>query len=164
MARTGRPPKPLALKILNGSAAHDPQRVNKNPAQPVDRLPIMPPDLSPAAQAVWQRVLADQAPGIIRAAHADLLEVYVEAVVRHKQAVVVLSGSGLLIRGSRGQALIRNPLLAIIHAEADLVRAAGSELGLSPSSVSRFANVRPPIAPDDPILALLTPCRPRRPA
>lgn len=31
MATIGRAPKPRALKILNGSAAHDPQRMHKDP-------------------------------------------------------------------------------------------------------------------------------------
>jgi len=164
MGARGPAPKPLALKILNGSAAHDPQRVNKNPAQPAPHPPVMPADLAPAVQAVWERVLAEQAPGIIRAAHTDVLRVYVEAVVRHEQAVALLAGSGLLIRGSRGQELARNPLLAIVRAEADTIRLYARELGLTPSSVSAFPDLRPPTAEDELMLKLLTPIRSRRKA
>ncbi|MBF6604225.1 MAG: P27 family phage terminase small subunit [Chloroflexi bacterium] len=162
MGARGPAPKPLALKMLNGSAAHHPERTNPNPAQPAPHPPELPADLSPAARAVWERTLREQAPGIILAAHTDILEVYVEAVVRHKAAVTLLSGSGLLIRGSRGQELVRNPLLAIVHAEADTIRLYARELGLTPSSVSAFSNVRPAVPEDDPMLRLLTPIRSRR--
>jgi len=39
---TGRPPKPTALKILNGSAAHHPER--RNPDEPqAEVLTVLPP-------------------------------------------------------------------------------------------------------------------------
>jgi len=157
MGSRGPAPKPLALKMLNGSAAHHPERTNRNPAQPGPHPPETPADLSAAAQAVWERTLREQAPGIILAAHTDSLRVYCEAVVRHEQAVALLSGSGLLIRGSRGQELVRNPLLAIVHAEADTIRLYARELGLTPSSVSAFPDLRPPTPEDELMLKLLTP-------
>jgi len=155
MTRTGRPPKPLALKLLNGSAAHHPERTNRNPAQPADRPPTMPPGMSPRAQAVWAAVLRHQAPGVILAAHAPLLRVYVEAVARYEEASALLASSGPLVRRQSGE-LGRNPLAMIVRSDADLIRATAGELGLSPSSVSRFASVRPAVE-DDPLLRLLTP-------
>ena len=165
MARTGRPPKPLALKILNGSAAHDPQRVNKNPAQPAPIAPALPPGLSPRARDLWHETLAQQAPGIILAAHGPSLRAYVEATARYEAAAELLAKSGPLVRaegrGARRGELVKNPLVSIVRGEADLVRVFARELGLTPSSVSAYTN-RAPVVADDPILALLTPFRPRR--
>ena len=165
MATIGRPPKPIALKVLNGSAAHDPQRVNKNPAQPAQVAPVLPPGMSPRARDLWHATLAQQAPGVILAAHRPSLRAYVEATARYEEAAVLLAGSGPLVRadgrGARRGELVKNPLVSIVRGEADLIRVFARELGLTPSSVSAFGN-RPPVVADDPILALLTPCRPRR--
>ena len=155
MGSRGPAPLPTRLKLLHGETKKS--RLNPHPAQPGPHPPETPADLSAAAQAVWERTLREQAPGIILAAHTDSLRVYVEAVVRHTQAVALLSGSGLLIRGSRGQELVRNPLLAIVHAEADTIRLYARELGLTPSSVSAFPDLRPPTPEDELMLKLLTP-------
>ncbi|MBF6605923.1 MAG: P27 family phage terminase small subunit [Chloroflexi bacterium] len=166
MGARGPAPKPLALKILNGSAAHDPQRMPRNPAQPAQVAPELPPDLSPRARDLWHETLAQQAPGVILAAHGPSLRAYVEAVARYEEAAVLLAGSGPLVRadgrGARRGELVKNPLVSIVRGEADLIRVFARELGLTPSSVSAFSNVRPAVPEDDPMLRLLTPIRSKR--
>ena len=157
MGRRGPAPLPTKLKLLHGETR--PSRLNAYPAQPAPHAPVKPADLGEAATVVWDRVMAEQAPSIICAAHTDILHAYCEAVVRHDEAVRLLARSGLLIRGARGQELVRNPLLAIVHSEADLMRLYARELGLTPSSVSAFPDRRP--AEDDGMAALLTPRRSR---
>jgi phage terminase small subunit len=52
----GRPPKPTALKILSGSARHDPQRVNRDEPKPA--VGAEPPPFLPRrgpAWAAWER-------------------------------------------------------------------------------------------------------------
>ena len=52
----GRPPTPTALKLLNGSAKHDPQRINK--AEPKPAVGAEPPPFLPRrgpAWTAWQR-------------------------------------------------------------------------------------------------------------
>jgi P27 family predicted phage terminase small subunit len=96
----------------------------------------MPADLAPGAKDVWERVLRDQAPGVILAAHADVLRLYCEAVVRYLEASALLAKSGLLLRGARGSELVRNPLVGMVRDASDQVRVLGRELGLTPSSLS----------------------------
>ena len=156
MGARGPAPKPLALKILNGSAAHDPQRVNKNPAQPAQIGPVMPAGLSPRAQVLWHETLAFQAPGIILAAHGPTLRAYCEAVARYEEAAVLLAKSGPVVRAEGRREFVKNPLGTVVRGEADLVRVYARELGLTPSSVSAFSN-RAAVPADDPMLALLTP-------
>jgi P27 family predicted phage terminase small subunit len=104
----------------------------------------MPPDLDPAAQAVWERVLRDQAPGVILAAHADVLRLYCEAVVRYGEASALLGKSGLLLRGARGAEVVRNPLVAMVRDSGEQVRVLARELGLTPSSLSGVTAFRSP--------------------
>lgn len=53
----GRPPKPTALKILTGSARHDPQRINHDEPKPAlgARPPAFLPRTGPA-RAAWRRL------------------------------------------------------------------------------------------------------------
>jgi phage terminase small subunit len=56
-ARVGRPPSPTALKVLNGSAAHDPQRLSRS--EPKPKLGAVPPPWLPAtgpARKAWKRL------------------------------------------------------------------------------------------------------------
>ena len=113
----------------------------------------MPADLAPAARVVWRRVLREQAPGVILAAHTDVLRVYCDAVARYEAWSTLLAGSGPVIRGARGVELVRNPLVQMVRDQADLVRSFARELGLTPSSLSGVSAA--PAADDDPLDALL---------
>ena len=53
MARTGRPPKPTGLKLLEGTAR--PDRMRHEP-KPSIRAPRCPAWLSPAAKSEWRRL------------------------------------------------------------------------------------------------------------
>ena len=53
----GRPPTPTALKVLTGTAAHNPQRVNRDEPKPA--LGAVPPPWLPKrghARAAWERL------------------------------------------------------------------------------------------------------------
>ena len=134
MGRRGPAPLPTAVKLLHGETR--PSRLNLEEPRPAANTPVMPANLSPAAAAVWERVLRDQAPGVILAAHADVLRLYCDAVVRYEDYSARLEKSGPILRGARGVELVRNPLVAMVRAAADQVRVTGRELGLSPSSLS----------------------------
>jgi P27 family predicted phage terminase small subunit len=113
----------------------------------------MPDDLSEAAKAVWKRTLASQAEGVILAAHADILRLYAEAVVRYQDLQARLAKSGPLLRGARGTEVVKNPLVAMVRDEANLVRNLARELGLTPSSLSGVRALG--VAGDDPFEAFL---------
>jgi phage terminase small subunit len=55
-AMAGRPPTPTAIRVLNGSAAHDPQRTNHE--EPKPRIGASPPPFLPRsgpARSAWKR-------------------------------------------------------------------------------------------------------------
>ena len=69
---------------------------------------------------------------MIRAADADVLRCYCEAVSRHAQAARLYAQSGPITR--RDGNLVKNPLHQVARDNADEVRQFARELGLSPSA------------------------------
>ncbi len=93
----------------------------------------MPRDMDDGAKAVWRHVVAEmRSTEVIRAADADVLRCYCEAVSQYQTAMRMLVSSSLLIQ-SRGE-LVKNPLHQIVRDNRDAVRLFARELGLSPSA------------------------------
>lgn len=142
---TGRPPKPSALKILNGSAAHHPERVNAAEPKgiPLTAVPEPPYDLSALALGAWRRnASAAVTLGVLTAADLDTLAVACETFADYKAA------------------LADDDWHRADAARKFYVTTLG-KFGLNASDRTRI-HVTPPVAVVDPILALLTPIRPRR--
>jgi P27 family predicted phage terminase small subunit len=154
VGRRGPAPLPSRVKLLHGETR--PSRLNLDEPRPIANAPLMPADLDPAAAAVWERVLRDQAPGVILAAHADVLRLYAEAVVRYGEASALLAKSGLLLRGARGAEVVRNPLVAMVRDAGDQVRVLARELGLTPSSLSAVHAFRAPDQASEQMASLMT--------
>jgi P27 family predicted phage terminase small subunit len=159
MARLGRPPKPTALKVLNGSAAHDPGRLNRDEPHP-EGQPVMPADLSAAEQEVWRHVLAEMPSGVITGVDRDVFRIYCEEVALERAIRDLVGRSGLLVRSSshanRGE-LTENPLLAVLRDHATLVRSFAADLGLTPTARSGIHAA--PKRNDDRMASLLIPRR-----
>jgi P27 family predicted phage terminase small subunit len=133
VGRRGPAPLPTKLRVLRGETR--PSQVNRAEPEPRSGEPRMPDDLEPDAQAVWRRVLRDQAPGVIRAVDGDTLRLYCEALVRYRQSEALLRQSGpLLVDRHHGGAPVKNPLHQIVRDNALLVRQLAGELGLTPAS------------------------------
>lgn len=154
MGRRGPAPMPTPLKILRGETR--PSRLNHNEPRPAANLPLVPSDLPDVVQAVWRRVLKEFGHTlVIRAADADVLRLYCDAVVRYDESSRLLSQSGPLIRGARAGELIKNPLHQIVRDNATLVRALAGDLGLSPASRVGLTNGSGKSAEGTPLEALL---------
>jgi P27 family predicted phage terminase small subunit len=151
VGRRGPAPLPTRIKALHGETR--PSRLNPDEPEPPAWAPVMPDDLSAAAAAVWKRTLAAQAQGVILAAHADILRMYAEAVVRYQDLQARLARSSPLLKGARGTEVVKNPLVAMVRDEANLVRNLARELGLTPSSLSGVRALG--VAGDDPFEAFL---------
>jgi P27 family predicted phage terminase small subunit len=150
--------KPTRLKILNGSAAHDPGRINRREPQPSAGFPRIPSDLGPVAREVWRHVARTMGPtGVITGADGYVLRVYCEAVARYRQAAVLLDQSGPLIvaggTGARRGELVKNPLAQIVRDNALVVRMFARELGLTPAARPSLSAHLPPER--DPFAAFL---------
>ena len=138
MGKRGPAPLPTSLKLLHGERR--PQRLNAAEPTPRAGRPVRPQDLSPAATAVWRRVLRDQAPGVIQRVDREILRAYCEAVIRYGEAMQLYARSGPLIQ--RRGTFVPNPLHRIIRDNADLVRFLGRELGLTPAARSGLQGER----------------------
>ena len=134
MGRRGPAPLPTRIKLLHGETR--PSRLNLDEPRPATNAPVMPADLDPAAQVVGSGCCEIRHQGVILAAHADVLRLYCEAVVRYGEASALLGKSGLLLRGARGSEVVRNPLVAMVRDTGEQVRVLARELGLTPSSLS----------------------------
>jgi P27 family predicted phage terminase small subunit len=128
----GPTPLPTAIRVLRGETKKS--RLNLNAPTPAGK-PVMPRDMTPAAQKVWRRVIrALGATGVLTAVDTDILRAYCEAVDRYTYAAQTLATTGPMIRGARRGELVKNPLHQIVRDNAVLMRALGRELGLTPSS------------------------------
>jgi P27 family predicted phage terminase small subunit len=133
MGRRGPAPTPTKVKRLRGETR--PSRLNLLEPMPSADVPRMPADMDPDAKVVWRRVVRDMRhTGVIRAADADVLRCYCEAVSRYAAAARVYGQTGPLVRGRHGAELVKNPLHQVTRDNADEVRQFARELGLSPSA------------------------------
>jgi P27 family predicted phage terminase small subunit len=133
MGRRGPAPTPTKVKMLRGETR--PSRLNLREPTPAPDVPRMPADMDPDAKVVWRRVMRDMRhTGVIRAADADVLRCYCEAVSRYAGAARLYAQSGPIVRGRHGGELVKNPLHQVARDNADEVRQFARELGLSPSA------------------------------
>ena len=131
MGRRGPTPTPTKVKMLRGETR--PSRLNRHEPMPSPDVPKMPADMDPEAKVVWRRVLRDMRhTGVIRAADADVLRCYCEAVSRYAQAARLYAQSGPIVK--RDGNLVKNPLHQVARDNADEIRQFARELGLSPSA------------------------------
>ena len=159
MGRIGRPPKPTALKVLNGSAETNPGRINREEPIPQGVL-TMPADLALAEQEVWRHVTAAMPAGVITSVDRDVFRIYCQEVALEQEIRRMVGRSGILVRSSshgRADQLTKNPLLAVLRDHATLVRSLASDLGLTPTS--RPGIHAAPKSNDNSMAALMTPKR-----
>lgn len=137
MAKTGRPAKPTALKVLHGESR--PSRLNAHEPQPPTTPLEPPPGLSDDARSVWdyycQQVGAMR---LLTSADRDALAVLCNAVVMERRASLILSQSSVIIRGQRGN-MVRNPAVQVWRDAAAVVKAMCGEFGLTPSARASWA-------------------------
>lgn len=132
MGRRGPASAPTKVKLLRGEQHLN--RLNLLEPTPPANTPTMPHGMDAAAKVVWRRVLRDMRDtGVIRAADTDVLRAYCEAVATYVVTANLLSKSGPLVRGQKGE-LVKNPLHQVVRDNRDAIRLFARELGLSPSA------------------------------
>ena len=106
MARTGRPPKPASLRVLEGNRGK--RAIPSEPA--ADPGPCDPPaHLSAESRAVWIRIAPElEQKGLLAPRYLDLFEVFCDALVQYRRAARILNQTGPLVRGRAGD-LVTNP-------------------------------------------------------
>jgi P27 family predicted phage terminase small subunit len=135
MARSGRTPKPTALRILHGDRK---DRINYR--EPVPAVgPMEPPDgMSDEVRAVWDFTVHHlTVMGLAMPSDRECLRAYCEAVVGHAKASAVVARSAILVKGLHGT-LVRNPALQIQRDMAKTLLRFAQEFGLTPAARTRI--------------------------
>ena len=146
---SGRPRKPLALKIAGG----DPSRVGmkklarmaaEEDAQFVPGEPRMPDYLSDAARKEWSRLvpLLLRGRGVLSEADGHALGTLCQEIAVLGEAHMLVEREGLRIQN--GDVVKAHPLLPLIHQVSARVAAGLREFGMTPASRARVM-----VAPHD---------------
>lgn len=142
MGRRGPPPKPTALRLLNGNAAKRP--INDREPTPEKGRPRCPGWLPDEAKKVWKRVVEDlDRMGVLTVVDGDALTAYCQTYVRWKAAeeFLIKHGEVYPLRDEKGQirCMQQFPQVSIARNLLLVLRAFMGEFGLAPASRSRIS-------------------------
>jgi P27 family predicted phage terminase small subunit len=150
MGSRGAPPKPTALRILQGN----PGKIKLNADEPAPKLAaidLRPPEwLDKSGQEIWKRLRPDLP--WLTVADLDAFAAFCNSYSRWREAEGHVAGEGMIFvirdaptaqeakRGEKGaiKYIQQNPHVGIAKAYAAQMRGFAGELGLTPASRSRI--------------------------
>ncbi len=136
MAGRGRPPKPTAIKVLEGNPGKRP--LNKNEPKPKKIAPKCPSWLEPDAKKEWKRLSKElETMGLLTQVDMAVFAGYCQAYARWKEAEEFISKHGSILKTNSGY-IQQIPQVSIAQQNLKQMRSLCSELGLSPSARSRL--------------------------
>ena len=140
MAKTGRKPKPSALKRLEGNPGKRPLN-ELEPMPPVTEL-CGPEHMLPEAKQEWKRLAPIlMGMGLLTAADAVPFEGYCTAYARWLEAQEEITRHGSIYKDNEGR-IRPNPYIAIANQQMREIKSLAAEFGLTPSNRSAMmANV-----------------------
>ena len=146
MGRRGPPPKPTALKLVAGNPGK--KKLNAREPQPAVGTPHCPDWLTPAAKAVWKRLVPIlRNMKVLTVADSDALAIYCSTYVRWREAEDFLAQRGLVypIRDDQGRVkcMLQWPQVAIARNLLHVLRAYQHDFGLSPAARARIQIAEP---------------------
>lgn len=141
---SGPPPKPTALKLIEGNPGR--RAINKNEPKPPVARPAPPAFMGEAARAEWRRLvdrLADV--GLMTDLDVAALAAYCQAYARWVQAEEALARfaeadprtHGIIVKTSNGNA-IQSPLVGAANTAMQLMHRLAVEFGMTPAARSRL--------------------------
>lgn len=137
----GPPPKPTAMKRLEGNPGRRP--LNEREPKARTRKPKMPAWLSEDEQAEWKRITRELAAmQLLTSADADAIAVYCQVAVRYRDASAKVAKDGLTVLTPNGYPVI-NPALSIVNKCIQQMHRLLTEFGMTPASRSRIAVPEP---------------------
>lgn len=132
----GRPPKPTRMKVLTGNPGKRP--LNKNEPRPDPIIPDCPPELSPAAQREWARLVGELSSlNMITKLDRAALAAYCGAYAMWAEATLAIQKHGTLVKSPTGYPL-QSPYISIVNSQAEIMMRLASEFGFTPASRSRI--------------------------
>jgi P27 family predicted phage terminase small subunit len=164
----GRPPKPLAVKLAEGSRIRE-DRINREAPDP-PRGPLDPPDdVSEPEKVVWRHLVSNQARGVFRPLDTQAMRQYCWSVAQAVAAQAELrtwaeapkkTGETPFFKKAKNGALVLHPLFALIKDLREQILKSECLLGLNPVARERIhAGVQADLFenPNDPWAALELP-------
>lgn len=132
---TGRPPKPVALKVLEGNPG---KRRLPNGPKPQPLAPTCPAWLAAEARREWRRLAPElERLGLLTRIDRAALAAYCQAYARWRQAEEVLQCEGLTFTTGKGYVGSR-PEIGIANKAMAIIKGFCGEFGLTPSSRGRM--------------------------
>lgn len=136
MAR-GRPPKPTALRVIQGNPGKRPLNKKEPSPDALVEVPAPPEWFGKIAVAAWQQV----APWLIEAkilTATDLhnLEAFCMAYQRWREAQDDITKKGIVVMGAKQE--IKNPACTVANETLRQMATFGSALGLDPAARARL--------------------------
>lgn len=135
----GRPPKPTAIKVLEGNPGHS-ALPSYEPSVPGDFPP--PPDgMSDVARRQWMFLAPIlHSANVLRQVDGTVLAQYCEAYAAWQFALAKVREEGAVVYDETKAGVLtkRNPWALERDAQSDRMQRLGSDLGLSPSSRARI--------------------------
>lgn len=133
--RSGPPPKPTALKVLQGNPGR--RKLNDAEARPEAAVPDCPPELSEIARREWERVAAElHGLGLLTRIDRGLLAGYCSAYGDFIQAEARIRAVGNLVPAATGGVKI-SPIYRMKKMALEDMHRCAVEFGMSPASRSR---------------------------
>lgn len=151
----GPPPKPTALKILEGNPGQ--RKLNTTEPQPRAAAPLPPAQLVGEALAEWGRIVPElDRLGLLTVVDRAYLVAYCEAWATFDAARQAIAEYGPLVAGRDG-GMVKNPAAQIMKDAADMMLKFGSRFGLSPADRTRLhVPVEADEGPDGAVLNILS--------
>lgn len=136
MARTGRPQKPTALKLLEGNPGK--RALPKNEPKPASSIPSCPSWLPTEAKAEWKRIVAElRKVGLLTQLDRAPLAGYCLAWSKLREAQRQIKCSGELVQSTTG-GMTPSCWVRIQDKALEQIRAFCTEFGLSPAARTRI--------------------------
>jgi P27 family predicted phage terminase small subunit len=133
----GRRPKPTRMKALTGNPGKRP--LNEQEPRPDPIVPDCPPELGPAAQREWARLVGELSSlNMITRLDRAALATYCGAYALWAEATVAIQKFGAMVKSPTGYPM-QSPYISIANRQAEIMMRIASEFGFTPASRSRIS-------------------------
>lgn len=137
----GRPPKPTAIKVLQGNPGKRP--LNHDEAQFTHEMPKCPTHVKREARREWKRVSQElYDAGLLESVDRAALAAYCIAYGRWVKATKELEGVELTLMTESGYTY-PNPLLSIAKSASEEMRRYMADFGMTPASRAKVTSRKP---------------------
>ena len=132
----GRRPKPTRIKMLTGNPGKRP--LNQHEPRPNPVVPDCPPELGPAAQREWVRLVGELSSlNMVTRLDRAALATYCGAYALWAEATEAIQKFGAMVKSPTGYPM-QSPYISIANRQAEIMMRIASEFGFTPASRSRI--------------------------